>query len=144
MAIDKSLLKYNYQDFVDNYKNGTISLHLNLEFCTKLIDGSEGKKYYTNPQLLAHKFWKFVSLSLMAGIVIIPLLAFFDVITFSGWWGIASLLLGMSFARATQTSASQFTRDQMIESEEFYTFIQGYLVYTNISPGRIIEISESK
>lgn len=134
MTKDYFLANYNHQELVEKYKKGEITLSMNRSFCTNFLAGPRAKDFFTTPQILAHKLWTYISVSAILGVVIIPLLAWFDIITISGWWGIASLIGGGILSKATQDSACDFTREQMLEREDLYSFLQGFILHTDIVP----------
>lgn len=144
MTKDYSLTKYNHQEFVDKYKQGDLTLSMNRSFCTNFLGGPRAKEFFQTPQILAHKLWTFISVSAILGVVIIPLLAWFDVIAISSWWGIASLIGGGMLSKATQDSACDFTREQMLEREDLYNFLQGFILNTDMVPCIVNDKSQTQ
>lgn len=143
MTKEYSLVNYSHRELVEKYKKGELTLSMNRSFCTNFLGGPRAKDFFTTPQVLAHKVWTFISVSAILGVLVIPLLAWFDVIMISGWWGIASLIGGAMLSKATQESACDFTREQMLEREDLYNFLQGFTQNTDIVPCIIKEVEQT-
>lgn len=129
-----SLLKYSHDTFVEKYKAGEITIAMNRSFCNNLLASQGGKEHFSHSQLMAHKLWNNVTVFLIISSLAIPVLAWLDVISISAWWGIATLVGSAFVGKATQETACQFTREQLIKDERLYDAFQDIIVNSKLVP----------
>lgn len=103
----------NYQQFLEGYKTGEITVLVNNSKAGDFVMSKFGDKH-NKP---AHTFFTWLGIIVMIPLPIILLI-------FQGWiFALGSFVLGLMINSATRKSASQFVLQNMIENEDFWDYV---------------------
>jgi len=103
----------NYQQFLEGYKTGEITVLVNNSKAGDFVMSKFGDKH-NKP---AHLFWTWLGILLIFPAPIIFWVQF-------GWvHALGSFVLGLMLSAAARKSASQFVLQNMIESEDFWDYV---------------------
>ncbi len=103
----------NYQQFLERYKTGEITVLVNKSKAGDFVMSKFGDKH-NKP---AHLFFTWLGIILIIPLPIILLI-------FYGWiHAVGSFIIGLMINSAARKSASQFVLQNMIESEDFWDYV---------------------
>lgn len=123
--MDKKVI--TFQRFLDGYKKGELSVHVNKYRAGDFVLSELGDKH-NKP---AHLFWTWLGI-----IMVIPLSIILWI--FLGWkFALASFALGLVILNASRKTAGQFVLNNMLEDEVFCTFVL-------LRDGAVIQDKEGK
>ncbi|MEK7597283.1 MAG: hypothetical protein AAB441_01405 [Patescibacteria group bacterium] len=109
--INKKLI--NYQQFLEGYKTGEITVLVNNSKAGDFVMSNFGDKHNKS----AHLFWTWLGILLIFPSPIIFWVLF-------GWvYALGSFILGLMINKVARKSASQFVLQNMIKSEDFWDYI---------------------
>lgn len=103
----------NYQQFLERYKAGEITILVNKSKAGDFVMSKFGDKH-NKP---AHLFWTWLGI-----LLIFPAPIIFWIL-FSWIHALGSFVLGLMISSAARKSATQFVLQNMIESEDFWDYI---------------------
>lgn len=108
-----SIKLINYQQFLDSYKTGEVTVLVNNSRAGDFVMSKFGDKH-NKP---AHLFFTWLGIILIVPLPIILLIVY-------GWiHAVGSFIIGLVINSAARKSASQFVLQNMLESEDFWDYV---------------------